>query len=376
MSDVKEKATTITQRPVVAHLLRAFKRFGTRLGNQFGAAITYFSILAIVPIVMFAFSVLGFILVVVDPSAMEQLMDQIRSATAGMDHDTREKLVDTIGDSMRHWAAIGIVGLLSAMYSGAGWMGNLKNAVRAQWRPNFDLSARKQNFIIKTLTNFAILIGFLVMVVVTFALASVATALADNIVAWLGLEHLVWLTPVLRILPILVSIATGWLLFMYLYLVLPETKESGWAVRRGALIGAIGLAVLQYLTSFLMAKFSANPAAAVFGPVIVLMLFFNLFARLILFVAAWIGTAEHDVVEAVDEAEGSTGQTAAETADNATADWRGPWSSAPEGMVPQQVAVRSVRAGTRTGYLTGAATGAGMGAVLAYLMNKRPRRRR
>lgn len=374
MAEVRQSAAKITERPMIAHLLRAFKRFGTRLGNQFGAAITYFSVLAIVPIVMFAFSVLGFFLIVVDPGLMDQLMDQIRSATAGMDHDTQQKLVDMIGDSMRHWAAIGIVGLLSAMYSGAGWMGNLKNAVRAQWRPNFDLSATKQNFFIKTVTNFAILIGFLIMVVVTFALASIATALADNIVGWMGLEHLVWLTPVLRILPILVSIATGWLLFMYLYLVLPETKESGWAVRRGALIGAIGLAVLQYLTSFLMAKFSSNPAAAVFGPVIVLMLFFNVFARLILFVAAWIGTAEHDVVEATDEAQSEAAPTPA-GADESPTDWRGRWSSAPEGMVPQQMAVRSVWVGTRTGYVTGAATGAGVGAILAYVVNKLRRRR-
>lgn len=374
MAEVKQRATKITERPMVAHLLRAFKRFSTRLGNQFGAAITYFSILAIVPIVMFAFSVLGLVLVVINPDLMDQVIDRIRSVTSGMDHDTQTKLVDIVSDALHHWAAIGIVGLLSAMYSGAGWMNNLKNAVRAQWRPNFDLGISKENFLIKTLKNFTFLVGFLIMIVVTFAVASVATSLADDIVGWMGLEDVSWLTPVLRVLPVAVSIAAGWLVFMYLYLVLPQTREPWWAVRRGALIGAVGLAILQYLTSFLMSTFSSKPSAAVFGPVIVLMLFFNLFARLILFVAAWIGTAEHDVVETVEDTGPEAGADT-QPESRTSSDRRGPWSSAPAGMVPQQVAVRSVRVGTRTGYLTGAATGAGAGAVLAYVVNKISRRR-
>ncbi|SUG53344.1 Inner membrane protein YhjD [Salmonella enterica subsp. diarizonae] len=33
----------IQRQPMVAHLIRATERFNDRLGNQFGAAITYFS---------------------------------------------------------------------------------------------------------------------------------------------------------------------------------------------------------------------------------------------------------------------------------------------------------------------------------------------
>ncbi len=38
--------------PSVAHLLRAAERFNDRLGSQFGAAITYFSFLSLIPILM------------------------------------------------------------------------------------------------------------------------------------------------------------------------------------------------------------------------------------------------------------------------------------------------------------------------------------
>ena len=62
---LKTVATTVEkiQRiPVIAHLIRAAERFNDRLGNQFGAAITYFSFLSMIPILMVAFAAAGFIL--------------------------------------------------------------------------------------------------------------------------------------------------------------------------------------------------------------------------------------------------------------------------------------------------------------------------
>ncbi len=82
---------------------------------------------------------------------------------------------------------------------------------------------------------------------------------------------------------------------------LPEDREPWPVVRRGALIGAVGLAVLQYLTSLLYRHLPATRPPRLFGPVIVLMLFFNLFAQLILFVAAWIATFGHEAVSTGEE---------------------------------------------------------------------------
>lgn len=52
----------IQRQPMVAHLIRATERFNDRLGNQFGAAITYFSFLSMIPIMMVSFAAAGFIL--------------------------------------------------------------------------------------------------------------------------------------------------------------------------------------------------------------------------------------------------------------------------------------------------------------------------
>jgi membrane protein len=179
---------------------------------------------------------------------------------------------------------------------------------------------------------------------------------------------------VLRIVPIIFSVGAGWMLFMYLFTVLPEEREPWPVVRRGALIGAIGLGVLQYSTGLLFNLFSNNRAASIFGPVIVLMLFFNIFAQLILFVAAWIATANQEAVPAPEEKVRFPLTPAEEQPAEGVGVGTGDGSKPV--MVPQPVAARSVQVGLGAGYVTGAATGVGLGAGLAWLLSKAVRGRR
>jgi membrane protein len=137
-------------------------------------------------------------------------------------------------------------------------------------------------------------------------------------------------------------------------------------VRRGALLGSLALLALQSLASLLINAFQGNPAAAIFGPVIVLMLFFNIFAQLILFIAAWIATAQHEAVPIPGEEHVSTVPM---PEPEQTEDVK-------PNVVPEAVAVRSVRVGIGAGYVTGAATGAGLGAALAYALSAAVRGRR
>jgi membrane protein len=365
---VRKWLERLKNKPWVAHLLRAVERFINRLGDQFGAAITYFSVLALIPILLFAFAVLGFVLTVLRPEVIDEVVARFAESIGNIDPDTQQRLVTLISDALSDWRAVGIVALLAAVYSGAGWMDSLKKGVRAQWRRDFSVAEKQGNIIKWTLVNLITLVGLVVMIAVTSVLASISTALADNVIDFLGLSEIGWLSPVLRIVPIIFSVGTGWLLFMYLLTVLPEEREPWPLVRRGALMGAIGLGVLQYSTGLLFNLFGRSTAASIFGPIIVLMLFFNIFAQLILFVAAWIATTNQEAVPAATEKVRFPLTPAGEEVTGSTAE--GPV------MVPQPVAARSVQVGLGAGYVTGAATGVGLGAGLAWLLSKAVRGRR
>src|SRR3954452_16578500 len=109
VSQVKEHANKITRRPVIAHLIRCIQRYNERLGNQFGAAITYFSVLAIVPIIMFAFSVLGFFVVEVTPDLMDNTTNAVRSAVGDLDSGTQKEIIGLVTNVLHNYAAIGII---------------------------------------------------------------------------------------------------------------------------------------------------------------------------------------------------------------------------------------------------------------------------
>jgi len=359
MVAVPESVERLQQRPWIAHIIRAVERYLGRLGSQFAAATAYFSVLALVPVLMMAFSITGLVLTVVQPGLLDNVADAVADALGGAEPATRAKVLDLVNNALSQFWTIGIIGLVVALYTGAKWMGHLKNAVRTQWRPGFDLRPEKINIVSKTLGNLVLLLGLLVGMAVMFGLTSLSTSLANTVVGWLGLSDQPWIAPLLRVSSIVISIGAGWLIFMYLYSVLPETREPWSVVRRGALLGSIALFALQFVAGYLISAFRGNPAALIFGPVIVVMLFVNLFAQLVLFIAAWIATAKHEAVPVPPQEESVTAPApdAEDTQDE------------PPNVVSQAVAVKAVRVGTGAGYVTGAATGVGLGAALAYLVS-------
>lgn len=380
------------ERPWVAHLLRAVQRFNGRLGNQFGAALAYFSVLAVVPILMLAFGITGFVL---DqrPDLLEIVKEEATKAVSE-GGDAGDKLGGLIEETLsNYWSVFG-VGLLTALYAGTGWVGNLKSAIRAQWRPKFDMTESKRNIVVERLINAGQLFALILMIMITFALASAGTSLNNLIVDLLGLHDVPGIWVVLRFGPVVLSAAAGWLLFMFMFWVFPQYPVPLRARVKGALIAAIGLGLLQYGAAALFGVFARNAAASIFGPAIALMLFLNLFARLTLFVAAWIATTEQPAFDLSEndyrfdpyspvhgpslpppllrlQSLGSSRHRRLGSDEEPPELESGrdqPW-------VPQPIAVRSVRAGLGAGWLTGVATGAGLGAMVAGVAARLGRRR-
>lgn len=104
---------------MVAHLIRATERFNDRLGNQFGAAITYFSFLSMIPIMMVSFAAAGFILAS-HPNLLEDIFSKILMNVS--DPTLASTLKNTINTAVQQRTTVGLVGLGIALYSGVtGW---------------------------------------------------------------------------------------------------------------------------------------------------------------------------------------------------------------------------------------------------------------
>jgi membrane protein len=268
----------LTSVHVVAHLLRALERYNTRLGGQLAAGIAYHSVVSIVPVVMVLFSILGFMLTVVYPQWLVGLTQSIRDVLSNSP-ELADAILTVIEPALHGWAALSIVGLLVAIWSGSSWMGALKRGVRVQLRAELGKPEERLPLPLDLVANLGILLLFFSGVAVTF----LAMWLTVSLGAQLGVP---------KTISLLVSMVAGTLLFamlLWLFSIDPLPRR---AVLEGSIVGAVGLGVLQLAATGLISVLSQNISYATFGSVIVLMVFMNLFAQLILLVAAWVGTWE------------------------------------------------------------------------------------
>ncbi|AMG56800.1 inner membrane protein YhjD [Pantoea vagans] len=288
---VSRFATWFQSIPAVAHFIRALDRFNDRLGSQFGAAITYFSFLSLIPILMVSFAAVGFVLA----SNQDLLTDIINKIVSSISDPTlATTLKNTVNTAIQQRATVGITGLLLALYSGLNWMGNLREAIRAQSRDVWERKPDDKEKIWKRyIRDFLSLTGLMLALVITLSLTSVAGSAQATIVSALGLDGIEWLRPALTIIATSISVLANYLLFLWIFWILPRHKPRKKALFRGTLLAAIGFEVIKFVMTLTLPKLATSPSGAAFGSVLGLMAFFYFFARLTLFCAAWIATAKY-----------------------------------------------------------------------------------
>jgi membrane protein len=108
---------------------------------------------------------------------------------------------------------------------------------------------------------------------------------------------------VLKVVPILLALGVSILMFFFFYSWLPNhtdevPRRKMW---RGAIAAAVLFEIFKQLLSFFIQLFSTSATAAAFGSIIALLAFINLVARMVLMVAAWIGTSEWPAIPEEDD---------------------------------------------------------------------------
>ncbi len=288
----------ISKQEWVAHLIRMFTRFGERLGSQFAAAITYFSFLSLVPILMVAFATAGFVLAG-QPDLIQKLKDEVSSLFASSGGDMATSVNAVIDHAIEARFSLGFVAILLALYTGIGWMTNVREAVQAQWRPKWEEDpADKETFVKELGKDLLTLVVMGVGLLLSVVLSTVGSAMTGFVAKLLGLDDVGFVTFVLKIVPIALAIGVSTLLFFFFYSWLPAHTEDipKRKIWRGAIAAAVLFELFKLLLSTLLQIFGGSATAAVFGSVIALLGFFNLVARMVLMVAAWIGTSEHPAI--------------------------------------------------------------------------------
>ena len=260
------------------HLIRAGARYTDSHGDHYAAAIAYFSVLALFPLLMIAFSVAGFVLFK-RPGLIVELKAAVTEAVPEGVGDALNPLLDRAVESR---TTVGVIGLLGAAYSGLGWINNLREALSAQWAQQQE----KGSFVQTKAVDALALIGLGLAVVVSLGLTAASTGINAEL---LGLAGLWWMKALLVAVAVLLALVGNWLVFLWMVAGLPRQPVPLRSAVKAAVLGAIGFEILKRATALYLGSLS-GPAGAIFGPVIGLLVFAFLVSRFILFVAAWAAT--------------------------------------------------------------------------------------
>jgi membrane protein len=270
------------------HLLRAAQSYNTNHGDHYAGAITYFSVLALFPLLMVAFAVAALILRA-NPKLIVQLEQAITQAVPGGMGATIGRIIDQAINSA---GTVGVLGLLIALYSGLGWMTNMREALSEQWGQR----AKPPAFLRRLASDLAALCGLGVALALSLGISAIG-GLAGGVVRWLGLPDSPGSSVLVRVIAILIALLANALVILWVIARLPREPVTWRSAAKAALLGAVGFEVIKQVMVFYLAAVTNSPAGVLFGPVLGLMVFIFTVSRFLLFLAAWAATARENRVE-------------------------------------------------------------------------------
>ncbi|MDR7185784.1 membrane protein [Microbacterium trichothecenolyticum] len=298
MADLIAKLTAwaLSLRPV-----RVWFHYLERRGPMLSDSITYRSLFSVFAGVLLGFSFAS-VWLADNPAAWQSLIDTVDAAIPGLLGTGDDGLIDvsTI-EAPAGLTIAGIIALVGLVGAAIGAIGSLRVALRTLADKVHD----DVFWIWVILRNFLLAIaiggGFVLSAGATF----IGTTFVGAVLDWLGVSH----TGVADFATRSVSIVVVFLLDMAIVAVafvsLSGVKTHPGSLWSGAVIGAVGLTVLQQLSSLFVAGAGANPLLASFASLIALLLWLNLSAQVILLASTWIIVSERQRVDRVRERFGS-----------------------------------------------------------------------
>jgi membrane protein len=267
------------------HLIATLEHYSKVQGNVLAGAVTYFGFLSFFPILAIAFAIVG-VIAGAYPDAEDAIRDALTEVFPSI-IGTGEGQIDPA--SFKNAAATaGVLGVVTLLYTGLGWLSNLRTALQDVFETP---PSKTHNFVFGKVVDLAMLaiIGFVLLISV--AVSSVTRGFVSDIQDWLNVDDVTAMSTFLNSVGTLFGLVASIVLFVVSFQLLGRPLVPADALWKGALLAAVGFEVLKQIAVYLIALTRDNPAFAVFGTALILLIWINYFSRLVLIGASWAATA-------------------------------------------------------------------------------------
>jgi len=281
-------------------VVRAYLLYSERRGPMLADSVTYRALFSVFAGLLLGFSIAA-IWLAGNPDAWKPILDAIDSAVPGL-VGPDGVVKDPTEIEPAGFTITGIISLVALIGAALGAIGALRTAVRS-------IAGTVQDdvlFVWVILRNLALALGIAVAFIAAAAVTFLARIGLGFVTDLLGLaDDSVIAEWSIRVVSLLVVYALDVALIIGIFLLLSGLRAPAKAMWGGALLGGIGLVVLQELSSLFVGGATSNPLLATFASLLALLIWMNLSSQVILISCALITTGAEEAHDRISATHGA-----------------------------------------------------------------------
>ncbi|MFE2036348.1 YihY/virulence factor BrkB family protein [Streptomyces scopuliridis] len=271
------------------HAWRSYETLDRVHWTRLAAAITFISFIALFPLITVGAAIGAALL-------SQGQLDRLRETIARQVPGISQQL--DINGLVANAGTIGVVAGAVLLFTGIGWVGSMRECLRAVWE--LDDAEEGNPFLLKGKDTVA-LIGLGAVGLASLA----ASGFGSTAVGWtahrIGIPENGAGGVLLQAAALAVAVLADFLLLLYVLTLLPRVHPPRRRLIVAALIGAVGFELLKLLLGGYMRGVAAKSMYGAFGVPVALLLWINFTAKLLLFCAAWTATpGKKDLADVAD----------------------------------------------------------------------------
>ncbi|MEU0436838.1 YhjD/YihY/BrkB family envelope integrity protein [Streptomyces sp. NPDC006290] len=268
-------------RLMATHAWRSYERLDRVKWTRLAAAMTFISFVALFPLLTVAAAIGAATLSTQQQKDLQnKLADQVPGISDQLD----------IHNLVQNAATIGVVAGALLLVTGIGWVGSMRECLRAVW----ELPDSDENPFVRKLKDAGVLVGLGGAVLLTIAVSTLASTAMGWSARHVGLDEHGWGSTLLQVMAFAVAVLADFLVLLYVLTLLPGVEPPRRRLIVAALIGAVGFELLKLLLSGYMRGVASKSMYGAFGVPIALLLWINFTSKLLLYSAAWTATPSGD----------------------------------------------------------------------------------
>jgi membrane protein len=257
----------------VGVLKQTFKEFGEDKVPRLGAALAYYTIFSIGPLLLIAVAMAGIFLG--DEAARGGISSELGKVFGSEMAKSLETMIQAASKPKSGTVAT-IVGVLTLMLGASGVFGQLKDALNTIWNVEPKKAGGVMGFLKQRFLSMAMVLGIGFLLLVTLVVDTVITAMGGYLERFVGGEA------VMQVIQLALSFVVATVLFAAIFRILPDLKIAWRDVWLGAVFTSILFVLGKFGLAIYLGKAAPGSAYGAAGSLVILLIWVYWSAQIML----------------------------------------------------------------------------------------------